>query len=309
MNKTKVAIIGSGNIGTDVLYKLLRSQTLTPVAMIGVDPGSDGLARARELGIWTTHGGLRSFLDDPVSADVKIVYDATSAYVHKAHAELLGQSGKTCIDMTPAALGPYVVPPVNGAAHAAAMDINLVSCGGQATIPIVHAIARVAPVEYAEIVSTIASKSAGPGTRQNIDEFTQTTAQGLTGVGGAKRGKAIIVLNPAEPPIMMRNTIHAIVGEKADAEAITRSIERMVERVQEYVPGYRLKAAPLFDGDRVTVLLEVTGAGDYLPTYAGNLDIMTATAVRVGEDLARLMEPTVATSRIDLDPVIPPVSW
>lgn len=291
--KVKVAIIGSGNIGTDVLYKLKRSDVLDPVAMIGVEPQSEGLARARNMGLWTTHEGLTAFLADPVAADVRIVYDATSAYAHEEHARLLREAGKTSIDMTPAALGPYVVPPVNLGAHADAPDVNLVSCGGQATIPIVAAINAVAKVEYAEIISTIASLSAGPGTRQNIDEFTQTTARGLEIVGGATKGKAIIVLNPAEPPIMMRNTVHAIV-DKPDDAAITKSVEEMVGRVQRYVPGYKLKAHPLFDGNRVTVLLEVTGAGDYLPAYAGNLDIMTATAVRVGEDLARAETPVSA---------------
>jgi acetaldehyde dehydrogenase len=285
MPQTNVAIIGSGNIGTDILYKLLRSPVLKPVAMIGVEPASEGLQRARGLGVWTTHEGLSAFLGDPVAHDVRIVFDATSAAAHKDHAQSLQAAGKTCIDMTPAALGPYVVPHVNLDLHTDASDINLVSCGGQATIPIVAAINSVARVEYAEIVATIASKSAGPGTRQNIDEFTQTTARGLELVGGAGRGKAIIVLNPAEPPIMMRNTVNAIVDRVDEAE-ITRSIEDMVARVQRYVPGYRLKAQPLFEGNRVTVLIEVTGAGDYLPAYAGNLDIMTATAVKVGEDLA-----------------------
>lgn len=286
--RTKVAIIGSGNIGTDILIKLRRSPVLDPVALIGVDPASEGLARARAMGIWTTHAGLDAFLADPIAADVAIVYDATSAYAHRDHAEKLRVAGKTCIDMTPAALGPYVVPPVNLDLHTNTPDLNMVSCGGQATVPIVAAINAVTPVEYAEIVSTIASKSAGPGTRQNIDEFTQTTASALEKVGGARKGKAIIVLNPAEPPILMRNTVHAIV-ENPDQAAITQSVNTMVERVQQYVPGYKLKAQPLFDGNRVTVLLEVTGAGDYLPAYAGNLDIMTATAVRVGEDLARAL--------------------
>jgi acetaldehyde dehydrogenase (acetylating) len=284
--KTRVAILGSGNIGTDILYKLRRSEILEPAAMIGVEADSDGLRRARELGLWTTHGGLAAFLADPVATDIPIVFDATSAYAHRAHAPVLQAAGKTCIDMTPAALGPYVVPPVNLDVHGGTPDINLVSCGGQATIPIVAAINAVSPVEYAEIVATIASQSAGPGTRQNIDEFTQTTARGLEVVGGARKGKAIIVLNPADPPIMMRNTVHAIV-ENVDEAALTQAVEAMVARVQRYVPGYTLKAQPLFEGNRVTVLLEVTGAGDYLPTYAGNLDIMTATAVKVGEDLAR----------------------
>ena len=285
--RTRVAVLGSGNIGTDILIKLGRSPVLEPAAMIGIDPASDGLARARALGVWTTSGGLAAFLADPVSADVPIVYDATSAAAHEQHARILAAAGKTCIDMTPSARGPYVVPPVNLGDYLRADDVSLVSCGGQATIPIVAAINQVQPVAYAEIVASIASKSAGPGTRQNIDEFTQTTARGLEQVGGARRGKAIIVLNPAEPPVMMRNTVHAIVdGQAPDEAAITASVGAMVARVQEYVPGYRLKAQPLFDGNRVSVLLEVTGAGDYLPTYAGNLDIMTAVAVKVGEDFA-----------------------
>jgi acetaldehyde dehydrogenase len=287
VSRTKVAIIGSGNIGTDVLYKLRRSEVLEPVAMIGVEPASEGLARARELGLWTTAEGLEAFLSDPVSNEVEIVFDATSASAHLQHAKLLGQAGKISVDMTPAACGPYLVPPVNFGQHRTAREVNMVSCGGQATTPIVAAIGAVQAVSYAEIVASIASKSAGPGTRSNIDEFTETTAKALETVGGAKRGKAIIVLNPAEPPVMMRNTIHVLVeGDQVDQAAITEAIHRMVNEIQAYVPGYRLTTPPLFDGNRVSVLIEVTGAGDYLPQYAGNLDIMTAAAVRVGEDLA-----------------------
>jgi acetaldehyde dehydrogenase len=284
MPKVKCAIIGSGNIGTDLMAKLLRSQWLELVYLVGIDPQSEGLARARELGIATTDQGIEAFLRDPKGAE--IVFDATSARAHRQHAPLLEQAGMIAIDLTPAKIGKFVVPPVNLGQHLEARNVNLVSCGGQATVPIVAAISRVQPVKYAEIVATIASKSAGPGTRQNIDEFTQTTAAGLVEMGGAQKGKAIIVLNPAEPPILMRNTVYAMVDDP-DQEAITRSIEEMVRRVQEYVPGYRLRTEPLFDGNKITVFIEVTGAGDYLPTYAGNLDIMTAAAVKVGEEFAK----------------------
>ncbi|HZU06307.1 MAG TPA: acetaldehyde dehydrogenase (acetylating) [Chloroflexota bacterium] len=286
MPKIKTAIIGSGNIGTDLMYKLLRSPWLELTMMVGIDPTSEGLARARALGIATTDKGIEDFLRQPEVAE--IVFDATSAKAHRQHAPLLEQAGKIVIDLTPAAIGKYVVPPVNLGAHLDAKNVNLVSCGGQATIPIVAAIRRVQPVKYAEIVATIASKSAGPGTRQNIDEFTQTTAQGLVDMGGAERGKAIIILNPAEPPIIMRNTIYAMV-EDPDQAAITKSILDMVRTVQEYVPGYRLRTEPLFDGNKVTVFIEVEGAGDYLPTYSGNLDIMTAAAVKVGEEFAKYL--------------------
>jgi acetaldehyde dehydrogenase (acetylating) len=284
MPKVKVAIIGSGNIGTDLMYKLQRSPWLELVYMVGIDPQSEGLARARALGIATTDRGIEAFLADPKGAE--IVFDATSAAAHRRHAPLLEQAGMVTIDLTPAKIGEFVVPPVNLGEHLEAKNVNLVSCGGQATIPIVAAINRVQPVEYAEIVATIASKSAGPGTRQNIDEFTETTGKGLVAMGGAQKGKAIIILNPAEPPILMRNTIYAMV-EHPDEAAITRSIEEMVRTVQSYVPGYRLRTEPLFDGNKVTVFVEVTGAGDYLPTYAGNLDIMTAAAVKVGEEFAK----------------------
>ncbi len=284
MPKVKCAIIGSGNIGTDLMAKLLRSQWLELVYMVGIDPNSEGLACARELGIATTDQGIDAFLRDPKGAE--IVFDATSAKAHRQHAPRLEQAGMIAIDLTPAKIGKFVVPPVNLGQHLEAKNVNLVSCGGQATVPIVAAINRVQPVKYAEIVATIASKSAGPGTRQNIDEFTQTTAAGLVEMGGAQKGKAIIVLNPAEPPILMRNTVYAMVDDP-DQAAITRSIEEMVQRVQEYVPGYRLRTEPLFDGNKITVFVEVTGAGDYLPTYAGNLDIMTAAAVKVGEEFAK----------------------
>lgn len=282
--KTDVAIIGSGNIGTDLLHKLRRSTSLNPVAVIGVDPSSTGLAQARELGLWTTHDGVEDFLKHQENEDVEILFDATSAWAHRQHAPVLIQAGKTLIDLTPAALGPYVIPPVNLGDHVDAKNVNLVSCGGQATIPIVAAINRVGDARYAEIVATISSKSAGAGTRQNIDEFTRTTAKGIESLGGADRGKAIIILNPADPPIMMRNTIHVTVAN-GDQAAIARSVQEMVDTVSAYVPGYRLVRDPIFDGDQVTVFLEVEGAGDFLPPFAGNLDIMTAAAVKVGEEL------------------------
>lgn len=284
MPKVKCAIVGSGNIGTDLMAKIQRSEWLELVYMVGIDPQSEGLARAREAGFATTDKGLDEFLRDPKGAE--IVYDATSARAHKEAAPRLEAAGMIAIDLTPAKIGQFVVPPVNLGAHIEAKNVNLVSCGGQATVPVIAAINRVQPVEYAEIVATISSKSAGPGTRQNIDEFTQTTGAGLVEMGGAKKGKAIIVLNPADPPILMRNTVYAMV-DNPDQEAITKSIEEMAETVQEYVPGYRLRAEPLFDGNKVTVFVEVTGQGDYLPTYAGNLDIMTAAAVKVGEEFAK----------------------
>lgn len=286
--KIRVAIIGSGNIGTDLMYKLRRSPLLELTWMVGVVPDSDGLKRAHELGYRTTHRGITELLNHPDEFD--IAFDATTARAHYEHAKLLADMGKITIDLTPAAVGPYTVPAVNCDQHLDQMNVNLVTCGGQATTPIVAAINRAAPVEYAEIVSTASSRSAGPGTRQNIDEFTQTTARALVGVGGAKKGKAIIILNPAEPPIIMRNTVYAKIAPDADREAITRSVEAMVKTVQEYVPGYRLKAPLIFDDSMVTVLLEIRGAGDYFPDYAGNLDIMTAAAVRVGEEFAQHLQ-------------------
>lgn len=286
MSKVKVAILGSGNIGTDLLMKLERSNVLEVTSMIGIDPDSDGLLRAKQHGYEVFDGGLKQFLENGAEL-ADIVFDATSAKAHIRHAKALREAGKLAIDLTPAAVGPYVVPSVNLGAHLSERNINLITCGGQATIPIVHAINRVSPVSYAEIVATISSKSAGPGTRANIDEFTETTAHGLESIGGAKKGKAIIVLNPAEPPIMMRDTVYALVEEQADEAAIAASIEQTVAYIQSYVPGYRLRTEPLFDGNKVTVFLEVEGAGDYLPTYSGNLDIMTATAVKVAEEFAK----------------------
>ncbi|KPI20332.1 Acetaldehyde dehydrogenase [Actinobacteria bacterium OK074] len=301
--RTKVAVIGSGNIGTDLMIKVLRlSESLEMAAMVGIDPESDGLARARRLKVATTHEGVDGLLRLDEFADVRIVFDATSAGAHRRHDEVLRAAGRTVIDLTPAALGPYVVPPVNGDAHLDADNVNMVTCGGQATIPVVAAVAAVTPVHYGEIVASIASRSAGPGTRANIDEFTETTSAAIAKVGGAARGKAIIVLNPAEPPLIMRDTVHCLVGACDDA-AVTASVEEMVGRVQAYVPGYRLKQKVQFErvaaddplrtlapgaGDavKVSVFLEVEGAAHYLPAYAGNLDIMTSAALRTAERMA-----------------------
>ena len=283
--KTRCAIVGSGNIGTDLLYKLRRSTELEPVWMVGIEADSPGLARAKSLGLETTSEGLAAAADRIAADGVRIAFDATSAYVHAANAAELEKRAILTIDLTPAAIGPYCVPPVNLREQAGrgAPNVNMVSCGGQATIPMVAAVARVQPVAYAEIVATVASKSAGPGTRKNIDEFTRTTARGLERVGGARRGKAIIILNPAEPPLIMRNTVHCLVEGEADTAAVERSIHDMVAEVARYVPGYRLKNDVVFDGSRVSIFLEVEGRGDFLPVFAGNLDIMTAAATRVGE--------------------------
>ncbi|MED2256352.1 acetaldehyde dehydrogenase (acetylating) [Brevibacillus parabrevis] len=286
MRKIKAAILGSGNIGTDLMYKLERSREIEIAAVIGIDPDSDGLQRAKERGYAVFANGIQAIVDQPDMAE--IVFDATSAKAHVRHAKVLKELGKVAIDLTPAARGPFVCPVVNlqEQLEKETANVNMITCGGQATIPIVYAINRVADVSYAEIVATIASKSAGPGTRANIDEFTVTTRQGLEQVGGADQGKALIILNPAEPPILMRDTVYCEV-KQMDQAAIRQSIAEMVEQVRQYVPGYRLKQEPLFEENRVTVFLEVEGAGDYFPPYAGNLDIMTAAAVRVGEEVAR----------------------
>ncbi|MGW1716512.1 acetaldehyde dehydrogenase (acetylating) [Streptomyces sp. NPDC002156] len=311
MTKTKVAVIGSGNIGTDLMIKVLRlSDTLEMAAMVGIDPDSDGLARAARLKVPTTHKGVDGLIAMDGFDEIDIVFDATSAKAHVENAKKLAPYGKRLVDLTPAAIGPYVVPTVNLDEHLNAADnavdnLNMVTCGGQATIPIVHAVSRITPVPYAEIVASIASKSAGPGTRANIDEFTETTSGAIEKVGGARRGKAIIVLNPAEPPLIMRDTVYCLIGD-ADHEAIRASVEEMVAAVAEYVPGYRLKQQvqftpvpdedpvhTLFTGDRseattkVSVFLEVEGAAHYLPAYAGNLDIMTSAALRVAERIAQ----------------------
>ena len=287
--KVKAAIVGSGNIGTDLMYKALRSEWVEPVWMVGIDEASDGLAKARAAGLKTTWQGVDGLVDHVLADGVRIAFDATSAYVHAENARKLKEKGVVMVDLTPAAIGPFCVPPVNLKEHVGhgETNVNMVSCGGQATIPIVAAISRVQAVAYAEIVATVASKSAGPGTRKNIDEFTRTTAQGIKVVGKAKKGKAIIILNPAEPPLMMRDTVHCLTEEEPDQKAITESIHRMIAEVQIYVPGYRLKNGPIFDGKRVSVFLEVEGKGDYLPTYAGNLDIMTAAGLRTAEMIAQ----------------------
>ncbi len=292
-DKTPCIVLGSGNIGTDLMMKLLRSDVLELTAVVGIDRESEGLALADQAGLATSASGAEWVVEEAV--DGSLVFEATSAAAHRSNAALFAERGLQCIDLTPAKLGPGVVPVVNLQAHQSAPDLNLISCGGQATIPMVAAIAEVCPVPYAEIVSTIASRSAGPGTRQNIDEFTRTTASGLEEVGGAKHGKAIIVLNPAEPPIAMRNTVYCAVESGVDRERIRDSVVAMSQRVAQYVPGYRLLMEPVFDEDRVAVFVEVEGAGDYLPSYAGNLDIMTSAAVRVGEELVRNNEPEVAS--------------
>jgi len=278
-------VLGTGNIGTDLMAKLLRSDVLELTAMVGIEPASPGLARAREAGLEASAEGIDWLLAAALPAT--IVFDATSAAAHRDHAPRLAAAGLRSIDLTPAKLGPAVVPVVNLDDHLDAPEINLITCGGQATIPIVAAVARVTGVPYAEMISAVASASAGPGTRANIDEFTRATARGLEEIGGAARGKAIIVLNPADPPILMRNTVFCAIDAGADQAAVAASIRAMVAEVATYVPGYRLTTEPVFDDGRVSVFLEVAGAGDFLPPYAGNLDIMTAAAVRVGEELAR----------------------
>jgi acetaldehyde dehydrogenase len=303
--KTKVAIIGSGNIGTDLMIKILRTSDILEMgAFVGIDPESDGLARAKRMGVAITDRGIDGLVAMPEFRDIEILFDATSAKAHAIHDRVAREHGKTIIDMTPAAIGPYVVPVVNLDQHLNSPNINMVSCGGQATIPMVAAVQRVAKVHYAEIVASIASKSAGPGTRANIDEFTETTAKGLEDVGGADRGKAIIVLNPAEPPVMMRNTVYTL-SDDADTGAVAAAIARQVEEVQGYVPGYRLKQEVQFErigdntplhipgfgdfvGLRTSIFLEVEGAAHYLPNYAGNLDIMTSAALKTAERLVQL---------------------
>ena len=291
MRKIKCAIIGSGNIGTDLMYKLQRSPILEPAWMVGIDADSEGLARARAAGIKTTAQGVDGLLPHVLSDEVRIAFDATSAYVHKENSDKLTALGVMMIDLTPAAIGPYCVPPINLRQHAGRREpnVNMVTCGGQATIPMVYAVSRVQKVRYAEIVATVASKSVGPGTRKNIDEFTRTTAAAVSAIGGADQGKAIIVINPAEPPLMMRDTIHCLTVDTPDQAAIERSVHEMIAEVQKYVPGYRLKNGPVFDGKRVTTYVEVEGLGDFLPKYAGNLDIMTASAARTAEMFAEEM--------------------
>ena len=303
MNKIKVAIIGSGNIGTDLMIKIMRtSEKLEMAAMVGIDPESDGLARAKRMGIQTTHKGVDGLLKMEEWKEIEIVFDATSAKAHLYNWDKIKDfPDKRMVDLTPAAVGPYLIPPVNFDANIDVKNVNMVTCGGQATIPMVAAVSRVAKVHYGEIVASIASKSAGPGTRANIDEFTETTAAAIEAVGGADKGKAIIILNPAEPPLVMRDTVFTL-SEMADKEAIRDSIHQMVAEVQKYVPGYKLHQEVQFEeipedkpvfieglghrhGLKTTVLLQVVGAGHYLPEYAGNLDIMTSAALATGEKL------------------------
>lgn len=288
MKKLRAAIIGSGNIGTDLLIKALRSEWIEPAWVVGIDPQSDGLARAAKLGVKTTAEGVDGLLPHIEADDIQIAFDATSAYAHAENSRKLTERGVLMIDLTPAAIGPYCIPPVNLKEHVGTreMNVNMVTCGGQATIPMVAAVSRVQPVAYAEIVATVASKSVGPGTRANIDEFTRTTAEAVEKIGGAKKGKAIIIINPAEPSLIMRDTIHCLTEGEPDQKAITESVHEMVKEVQRYVPGYTLKNGPVFDGRRVSTFMEVQGLGDYLPKYAGNLDIMTAAALRTAEMFA-----------------------
>ena len=303
MKKIKCALIGPGNIGTDLLAKLQRSPVLEPVWMVGIDPNSDGLKRAREMGIKTTADGVDGLLPHVLADGVQIAFDATSAYVHAENSAKLNALGVMMIDLTPAAIGPFCVPPVNLKQHVGKreMNVNMVTCGGQATIPMVAAVSRVQPVAYGEIVATVSSRSVGPGTRKNIDEFTRTTANAVERVGGARKGKAIIVINPAEPPLIMRDTIHCLTLERPKAAEIEASVHAMLLEVQKYVPGYRLVNGPVIDNEtnRVSIYLEVEGLGDYLPKYAGNLDIMTAAAARTAEMFAE----EILAGTLTLEPV------
>jgi acetaldehyde/propanal dehydrogenase len=301
MNKVKCALIGSGNIGTDLLYKLKRSELLDPVWMVGIEPASEGLARARAMGLKTTDQGVDALLPHVKEDGVQIAFDATSAYVHPENSRKLNALGVMMIDLTPAAIGPYCVPPVNLNLHGGKreMNVNMVTCGGQATIPMVYAVSRVQKVSYAEIIATVASRSVGPGTRKNIDEFTRTTAGAVEKVGGANQGKAIVIINPADPPIIMRDTVYCMTEEQPNREALMDSAHEMIREVQKYVPGYRLKNGPVIDGNRVAMFLEVEGLGDYLPKYAGNLDIMTAAAARAAEMFAE----QILSGSLVLEPV------
>ena len=289
--KIRCALIGSGNIGTDLLYKLLRSDVLEPVWMVGIDADSDGLKRAKDLGLKTTHEGVDGLIPHILEDNIQIAFDATSAYAHAENSRKLVEKGVKVIDLTPAAIGPFCVPPVNLEEHLSQGkdNVNMVTCGGQATIPMVYAVSRIQDVSYGEIIATISSKSAGPGTRKNIDEFTVTTSGAIEKVGGADKGKAIIILNPAEPPMMMRDTVHCLTKGEPDQEKIKESVLEMEKSVQSYVPGYRVKEGPVFDGNRVSIFIEVRGRGDYLPEYAGNLDIMTAASAKTAEMFAKQM--------------------
>ena len=296
--KLKAVIIGPGNIGTDLLMKAMRSDWIEPVWMVGVDPESEGLKRAKKFGIKTSAEGVDGMLAHVIDDDIRIAFDATSAYVHAENSRKLNELGVIMIDLTPAAIGPFCVPSVNlkDQTENVAMNVNMVTCGGQATIPMVAAVSRVQSVDYGEIVATVASKSIGPGTRMNVDEFTRTTSAAVAKVGGAKKGKAIMIINPAEPPMMMRDTIHCLTESAPDQKAITRSVKEMVADVQKYVPGYTLVNGPVFDGNRVSIFIEVEGLGDFLPKYAGNLDIMTAAGLRTAE----LFSQEVNTAEITL---------
>ncbi|HNH14256.1 MAG TPA: acetaldehyde dehydrogenase (acetylating) [Rhodocyclaceae bacterium] len=288
MQKVRCALIGSGNIGADLIYKVQRSPVLEPVWMVGIDPASEGLARAREMGLKTTAEGVDGLLPHVKADNIQIAFDATSAYVHAENSCKLNELGVMMIDLTPAAIGPLCVPPVNLREHAdrVEMNVNMISCAGQATIPIVHAVSRIQSVDYAEIIASLSSKSVGPGTRANLDEFTYTTSDALCRVGGARRGKALAIINPAEPPMIMRNTIHCLTDEHPEQARIIDSVLSMIAEVQKYVPGYRLVNGPVFDDKKVSVFMEVAGLGDFLPRYAGNLDIMTAAATRTAEMFA-----------------------
>jgi len=298
-NKLKAAIIGPGNIGTDLLMKAMRSDWIEPVWIVGIEE-SEGIKRARDFGMKVSTTGIDGLLPHILEDDIRIAFDATSAYVHAENSRKVNDNGVIMIDLTPAAIGPFCVPPVNLKQHAEKleMNVNMVTCGGQATIPMVAAVSQVQPVEYGEIVATVGSKSVGPGTRMNIDEFTRTTTAGVEQVGGAKRGKAIIVINPAEPPLIMRDTIHCLTESEPNQDAITESIHKMVAEVQKYVPGYKLVNGPVFDGNKVSIFMEVEGLGDFLPHYAGNLDIMTAAGLRTAE----LFAEEVANGTITLPP-------
>ncbi len=291
MSKIRCALIRSGNIGTDLMYKLLRSDVLEPVWMVGIDPESEGLKRAAEKGLKTTATGVDGLLPHVEADGIQIAFDATSAYVHAENSRKLNDLGVLMVDLTPTAIGPLCVPPVNLAELAGdrPMNVNMISCAGQATIPMVAAVSSVQPVEYAEIIASLSSKSVGPGTRANLDEFTYTTSNALEKLGGAKKGKALAIINPAEPPLIMRNTVYCEVGGEPDQAAITASVKAMIAQVQRYVPGYKLVNGPDFDGNRVAIFLEVAGLGDFLPTYAGNLDVMTAAAARTAEMFAERM--------------------
>ncbi len=288
-SKLRAVIIGPGNIGTDLLMKMKRSEWVEPVWMVGIDPASEGLKRAVDMGVKACATGVDGILEHVIADDIRVAFDATSAYAHAENSRKLNELGVIMVDLTPAAIGPFCIPPVNLADHAKKleMNVNMVTCGGQATIPMVAAVSRVQPVEYGEIVAAVSSRSVGPGTRKNIDEFTRTTASAIEKVGGAKRGKAIIIVNPAEPPLLMRDTVHVLTEGEPDQAAITESVNAMVAEVQKYVPGYKLVNGPIFDGKRVSIYLEVEGLGDFLPKYAGNLDIMTAAALRTAELFAQ----------------------